>query len=120
LHKLPVYLRIAFVLVIGLSASTCGVVVLARSTIQPTSPFASFADVLPRQPRSAIEAWGFTCPQMGEDDYEYHTCYTCVLWPTAGPFAQVGVVISEGDIRQTVFTMRPNTLRVGDLMLLWG
>lgn len=120
LHKLPVYLRIALVLVIGLGASTCGVVVLLRSTTQPTNPFASFADLLPRTPRSAIQAWGFVCPQSGEDDFEHYMGSTCILWPTEGLFAQVDVVISEGDIRQTVFTVSEDTLRVGDLMVLWG
>ncbi len=120
LHKLPVYLRIAFVLLIGLGASTCGVVVLVHSIIQPTSPFASLTDVFPRKPRSAIEAQGFTCPPTDEDASEYDTGSTCVLWPKAGPFAQVGVVVAEGVTRQTIFTMRENTLRVGDLMVLWG
>ncbi len=119
-RKLPLYLRMALVLVIGLSASTCGVVVLVRSTTQPTDPFASFIDVFPRKPRSAIEARVFRCPPTDEDADEYYTGYTCFLWPAAGPFAQVAAVISEGNIRQTVFTSRPNTLRVGDLMVLWG
>ena len=119
-RKLPLYLRIALVLVIGLSASTCGVVVLVRSTAQPTDPFASFTDVFPRNPRSAIEARRFRCPPPDEETSNYNTGSPCFLWPIAGTFAQVGVVVSEGNIRQTFFTMRKNTLRVGDLMVLWG
>ncbi len=61
--------------VIGLSTSAGVVVVLARSTIQPTRPFASLTDVFPRKPMSAIEAQGFACPRFGEDDYEYRRFY---------------------------------------------
>jgi len=117
---LPPYLRIAFIILSGFATVSVGVGVLAGYRT-PLNPFSIFADVFPGQPRSAVAARGFSCPASFFFITEPGlTDETCFLNPTAGPFFQVSVITSQDLIRHITFTLRENTLTLGDLAALWG
>jgi hypothetical protein len=87
----------------------------------PPDPFAAYADVFPGQPRSAVTAFGFSCPESYfNPDAVPLPVETCVFWPTTGPFSQVVVSLSQDVIHHLKFVMRGNTLRLGDLNAMWG
>jgi hypothetical protein len=90
----------------------------AQDTVPPPNPFAPFADVFPGQPGNGVEARGFSCVRRPYGAYRGLEDCTCIL--ATGAFSLVEVIISEGTIRQTDFTMRGSTLRIGDLAMLWG
>jgi hypothetical protein len=115
------YLLVVFAVVAGFTAVNAGVRTLTGYTAAPSNPFAAFADVFPDQPSSAAASRGFLCPSPGADDtYQDTSEETCSFRPESGPFFQVRVNISGDMIRHIDFRMRENTLRVGDLIGLWG
>jgi len=101
-------------LLIGSTVVSFGAVPFKQAQI--VNPFAAYADVFPGQPKSAAVERGFSCPAgIFRAPEEY-----CFLRVARGEIYQVGVKISGGIIRQTDFTLRNQTLRLGDLILLWG
>lgn len=116
-RKLPPYLLAVFIMFLGFSVVSAGVVTVVGNRIPPSNPFASYVDVFPGQLRSAVEARGFLCYK---ETYEYRPNEHCSINQPIGAFSQVGVVVSEDVIGQISFRIRANTLRVGDLMILWG
>jgi hypothetical protein len=89
---------------------------LRQSSTQISDPFAAFADVFPGQPKSAATARGFSCPAGTYGSPNEH----CMLYLKGSVFSHVGVDVVDGTIRYSSFTVRKSTLRVGDLVLLWG
>jgi hypothetical protein len=85
---------------------------------QPSpEPFVSLADLFPGQPRSAVEARGFSCMVIGFGTY----AETCLLLPNTGIFSEIGVTTSPlGYVNSSYFRLREDTLRLGDLAALWG
>jgi hypothetical protein len=108
-------------MVSGFTTLCVGARALAGYTTLPSNPFASFADVLPGQPRSALVARGFSCPVSffiaTDPDV---TDETCVFYQAIDIFRQVQVTVSQGVIRHLTFIMRENALTIGDLAALWG
>ena len=117
--KLPTYLRVALVLVISITCVSVSIRALAQHTEPPPNPLTSFADLRPGQPGSGMEARGFTCYLEG---YDYRDAGEhCFIDLPTGTFTRVALFISEDwIIRYAAFTMRENTLRLGDLMLTLG
>jgi hypothetical protein len=93
---------------------------LGRNTDPPHIPFAAFADVFPGQPRSGVAARKFSCPMSDFGGYRGRTDEFCYLYLATGVFSRVGTTISKESIRVIYFTLRDNTLKMGDLMLLLG
>ena len=117
--KLPLYQRCVLVLLAGFTVIASGTqMILAQTTTVPReNPFAAFADIFLGQPRSAIEAGGFTCPvsSFGGSTDEH-----CIMSLKSNVFSSAGVDIVDNVIHYITFNVRKNTLRVGDLVLLWG
>src|SRR4026207_857687 len=114
LRLLPVRL-IAFSLVIGFTILILCTRGLARNTLPPSSPFASFADIFPGQSDDSIKARGFFCI-MSPDRSDEH----CVLKLETGSISGVRVLIAQHMILQIQFTLREDLLKLGDLMLFLG
>ena len=106
---------IAFGLVMGFTILILCTRGLARNTLPPSSPFASFADIFPGQPDDSIKARGFFCI-MSPDRSDEH----CVLKLETGSISEVRVLIAQHLIRQIQFTLREDLFKLGDLMLFLG
>jgi hypothetical protein len=115
--QLPLYLRFMLSLSLGISAMVACILTLTRFMQPSPNPFASFADVFPGQPRSAIEARGFSCALTPYPTY----AEACIYWPKTGDFSLVRIAFSSPDAVSSIsFGARDNTLRLGDLVALWG
>ena len=120
LRLLPVRL-IAFSLLISLTILILCTRVLARNTLPPSSPFASFTDIFPGQPDDSIKARGFFCVMtptynsLADSSNEH-----CILKLETGSISEIRVLISQHLIRQIQFTLRENLLKLGDFMLFLG
>jgi hypothetical protein len=108
-------LKMNLIVVAMLLFVVIGIAVLARPTESPPNPFIDYADFLPGQFWSAGVAQAFRC----NTDIAGGNAY-CFLSPADGAFSDIGVTIAGDQITQTAFTLRENTLKVGDLASLWG
>jgi hypothetical protein len=117
--KPPTYLRVALILLTAFSVMSLGARAVAQHTEPPPNPLASFADLLPGQPGSDLEGRGFSCY---EEAYDYGAARdNCLIHLATGAFTRIGLLISKDrTIRQVTFSVRENTLRLGDLMLTLG
>jgi hypothetical protein len=119
--QVPRYLLVMFFLLLGFAAVSAGTGALGRSAELPSDPFVSFADLFPGQPRSAVVARRLSCLTTANNGMYYDApIEICSLWPEDGIFSQVAVKVKEDVIQNTLFLLRENTLRIGDLMLMWG
>lgn len=103
------FLRILSMLVFGLTMLS----VAARGATQYTSPmqnsFSEYADILPGNPQRNLPT--DTCQPSSTSPVQE----TCVLAPAEGAFLRIQILISRGTISQTMFIVRENSLKVGDL-----
>jgi hypothetical protein len=115
--QMPPYLLVVFSLLVGFAVVSLGVWALGQSAVPLPNPFAAFADVFPGQPRSAAQMRGFLCltSAYGSEPNEY-----CSVDLARGIVSQIDVYIAEDLIDEISFRLREDTLRVGDLMLIWG
>jgi hypothetical protein len=112
---IPLYLWIVPFMVVGFAIVNIGVSGLAHKPFLPVNPFAEYVDVFPGQPKSAIEARGFSCQ---EPVYNYGNASLeeyCDWNPESGVFSSVAVMIYQQVVHQISFTLRDNRLRVGDM-----
>jgi hypothetical protein len=108
---LPAY-RYLMLLMIGiLAVGLVGWAAAVRLNVQFPDPFAAYTDIFPGQPRSAVIARGFSC----QSSPQY-----CTAAPADGPFFLVAVTLANDSVRRLDFTVRQNTLVMGDLPLAWG
>jgi hypothetical protein len=119
-RKLPSIVLVVLCAWLGIVIVSMTVVAIGRSAPIPPNPFASFADVFPGQPRSAITAWDFSCVINSYAAFDGVPNEYCTFNPATGTFSQVRIAIYKNVIQSIVFVLRENTLTVGDLMLLWG
>lgn len=120
-HSAPRSFQLFFIIV---AIAICLIVMANGATAMgkylskpPSNPFALFADIFPGQPQIAVETRRFQCTN---GLYSYLTNTYCNLALPTGFFSQVSVVIGDGLINEISFRLREETLRVGDLMVLWG
>ena len=111
------YLRLIVMAVAGFALGNIGAAALAQATVPPANPFLEYADLFPGQSVSAVNARSFSCHST--NNY-YESEETCASTVASGVVASIDIVISEGLIGQTTFTLRDNTFKVGDLILLFG
>jgi hypothetical protein len=117
---IPRYLLAMLLLLLGCAGVTLSVRALGQNAQPPLDPFASFDDVFPGQPRSAIVARRFSCLTNAYENYSEAPNELCLLRPKDGLFSQVSVGVKGDIIRNILFILRDNTLTIGDLMMLWG
>jgi hypothetical protein len=106
-----------FILLTGFTVANVATRTLALRTTTLSNPFATYADIFPGQPATAIEARAFSCPS-NYNDYKPPTGLYCSFTPIDSIFSSVVVVIDGGKIQQLNFVMRRNALTVGDLELI--
>jgi len=89
---------------------------LFRISAQPSNPFPSDLLILPGTPERTVKLMGFSCnppADIGSSQY-------CTQAPATGTFSLVAVTLSNHVVTRLSFSMRANTLVVGDLPLAWG
>ena len=119
-RKLP-YLRLMFMVLSGFTLTNLAIIAFTQSTQRsqsPFNPFLEYADVLPGQPEDALKSRPFSCRR--DYNYNFPGDDSCNLEPSSSIFSRVEPVITKGYIRQTTFTLRDDTLKIGDLVLLLG
>jgi hypothetical protein len=100
--------------------STAVILVLAFSMVAqgspPPDPFLPYSDLLAKgQMLAAIESRNGSCR------FELlEASQICSLEPEAGIFSDIRVTIVNGVPTGVSFQINKNTLRVGDLVVLWG
>jgi hypothetical protein len=118
---LPLRLPVVLVVVAAFAGLNIGLKALVGYTATVVNPFAAFADVFPGQPRSAAFARGFSCASANaHETYQDIPEETCIFRPESEPFFMVQMFLYGDTIRQVDFRMHENTIRVGDLIALWG
>jgi hypothetical protein len=117
---LPPMLHLPLIIVTAFTVFTVVTRVIAGFIPTPPNPFAVYADVFPGQSRAALADHGFVCPPRVSGSYGAPAYASCEAWPTTGLFSQVRVTLAQDVIRQIDFVLRGTTLRVGDLITLWG
>ena len=112
--RIPAYLRLVFSLLIGFSGANLIVRTLAVTTLVPPNPFATYADIFPGQPDSAIQSRAFSC-RIQPEEHPIPTGILCSFVPTEGIFSKIKVITSQSAIQNTIFEIREKNLRVGDV-----
>lgn len=108
-------LTLSLRLLMGFAIVTIAVRTLTVMTMAiPPNPFSGFVDISPGQSQDALKARGFLCSPS------YYNSTSCLLWPESGVFSNVEVTVYGGNIHQISFIVRDTSLRVGDLVRLWG
>jgi hypothetical protein len=84
----------------------------------PRNPFADYHEIRPGQSLAIATERGFSCAAIA--NYPWTTCVNPHS-PTRSAFAEVYVSISQHEIIDRVgFIPDGDTLRIGDLIALWG
>ena len=121
--RLSPFLLIVVMMLAGFAVVSISAKVVAQYTPAPQNPFPAYADIFPGQAMSALEARGFSCQYF----YDFYhrptedsppTEASCFFTPAAGIFLSVKANISAGTLCTLIFTLRDNTLQVGDLEML--
>jgi hypothetical protein len=108
-------------LLTSFSAVSLGVMTLAQQASVPVDPFAAYIDILPEEPKSAVESRGFSCYTHAYKFDPSKRYETCVLRDTATQaFSGILVSVTNGIITQSSFIIRNHMHSLGDLMLLLG
>ena len=117
--------------VLMILAGLAGMAIAARAAAQfipiiPTSdPFATYTDIFPGQPVSALQTRIFSCRlphDNAQDSTSRHNPIekSCIFIPTRGVFSSIEAKFFGDAIDKLIFTVRINTLRVGDLESILG
>lgn len=114
--KLLPYIQMAFIIVTGFAMVSMGLRISSKPINEVIDLFSPYMDIFPGNPISATQARGFLC-NSHNDFYPVHVEH-CYFTPVAGRVYGIYVVASENIIRQTTFTMRNDSLMLGDLVLL--
>ena len=115
---LPRYVIIGQIAFMG----SFGVVILSVMGLMhhasiPANPFAVYADVMPGQPRHAIDGHGFQCWLSDRSFYDPAET-RCRVQPETGTFSRIEAVCSRTLIHRLTFDIRDGTLTMGDLAVL--
>ncbi len=114
------YLRFVVILLAGFGLTNVGVAAFAQS-IQPvrasSNPFLEYADIFPGHTLSETPARPFFC--WTSNSYNHAWEVSCRFTPASEVFSRVEIILANGIIRQTSFTLRDNLLNVGELVLLF-
>jgi hypothetical protein len=114
--KLPIYLRLMLGLTAAMVIAVMSLRMLIRTNAQPSNPFPSDLLIMPGTPENTVKLMGFSCnPQADFVPSQY-----CTQAPATGPFSLVAVTLSNQVVTRINFTLRANSLVVGDLPLAWG
>ncbi len=113
--RFPWYVSLALFMLTGSAAVVIGLMLAAHREIP--NPFSVYNDLFGDNARQAASARGFTCRDMGLNGYPLTLC---THHNTEKLFSRLYVWISGDRANEISFSLRDNTLRLGDLALLWG
>ncbi len=116
--QVPLYVTIPVFVFFAALLLTFACITFAKQAV-PLNPLSAYADILPGSPLRNAVAHGFLCFHIPVP-YSANVSVQCVHNSQTGKFSHVNVMIWDGIITQLIFTVQENTLRVGDLFLLWG
>ncbi len=107
----------------GALVAAAALTLAIRGLNRSTSPglFDAYADLFPGQPADvmALAARGFSC-QLDPPPSPGDVRQRCLLSPETGPFRGIAPTIVDGLVIRTEFSLSPDTLSVGDLILSFG
>jgi hypothetical protein len=118
--KLLPYLRLALILVLGFALTNIGLRAFTQSTLPlqvASNPFLEYQDIFPGLSLDGLKSRAFSCRSI----YPPHapSDVSCALDLSSGDFSRIETVVLSGFIRQTIFTLRDDSLKVGNLILLF-
>jgi hypothetical protein len=114
--RLPVYIRIPLFIVMLTTAVLVGWITLIWQNGQAANPFADYEDLFPGQPQSNAMAQTFSCLANAATE----SSKFCTYAPAGSPFSFISITLSDHDVKWLDFTVRDDTLTIGDLARLWG
>ncbi len=115
---MPLHLRFIFGLLLITLALVVGVTSLAKYNLPLSDPFAEYVNILPGQTldRNLLEKLSCaTTPVSVQTQVIY-----CERHLRTGIFSHIGLTIFSSRVCRLDLTVRPNALRFGDLVMLWG
>jgi hypothetical protein len=115
--RLPVYMGLSLPVAAVIAVVVVGWTIALRHSLQPSSPFSDYAEILPGRPGSGLSTLRFSCTP---DYSDYTHVQYCTRAPATGPFYLVAVTVPDGVVSRVNFAVRPGALTIGDLVLLWG
>lgn len=113
------YLGVSFRVLLGISAVCLGANVLGHTAPPAPNPFVDYLDIFPGQSMTTLAVRGFSC-QSVQNYYTTPAEGRCRLSPASGLFSDIEVAGSGQRVRETTFTLRANTLRLGDLLVMFN
>lgn len=103
-----------------------GVTIVVMSAVIVTrrdrhDPFMEYRDLFGDDPRHTALSLGFTCRDTGVGRLNARTVSSfCSRSNVNEVFSEAYLWVADGTIKEFSFSPRENTLRLGDLALLWG
>lgn len=115
-------LKVVLIMASGFAAANVAIVVMARTALPvqaPLNPFLEYADVFPGQPMAALQSRPVLC-SSSNNYYNRPAEHLCGMDVDSPLFSRVEPVVLNGYITKTTFTLRDDTLKIGDLVLMLG
>lgn len=107
--------------ILGVISFTTGMVVLTalvvftpRLAVLQPNPLAAYTDLIPGRITNVALLDDFSCSAAVD------SMKLCSFTPTAGTVEHISIIIKHDVIYGTSFHFRDNSLRIGDLALMWG
>jgi hypothetical protein len=116
--RLPHYIWLIFYLLTGITISVTGVSMAAYREV--SNPFAAFNDLFGDNARQAALARGFTCRDTRSGGLARTMSDYCAQRDIDEMFSGISMRMSGESAVEISFSLRENTLSLGDLVLLWG
>lgn len=113
--KFPIYLYVEVLALIIVALVLVNWTLVVRQDVPLSDPFLAYTDNWLEPDLDTHSSPELTCSVVSVDDHKY-----CTFSPSSGPIRYVMGISTNGVIRWNGFTIRKNTLTLGDLALLWG
>ncbi|MBC7812372.1 MAG: hypothetical protein H7175_14545 [Burkholderiales bacterium] len=114
----PAYVWIALFVLTGITGLVAGVITMASREI--SDPFSAFSDLFGDDATQAALARGFTCRQSEPGSDLQNSADFCVQRDVDDRFSGIYVYLSANIVNEIRFSLQENTLKIGDLAVLWG
>lgn len=116
--QLPWYVWIALFVLTSITIIVIGVIMAAHRDV--SDPFSDFSDLFGDDARQAALVRGFTCRDTEARSHLQTQSGYCAQRNTDTIFSGISLGMSGDRAHEISFSLRDNTLTLGDLVLLWG